>query len=410
MNIDEVWRVLDNLKVVTIVAASPRPGSDFFHSLLDNHAEILTFDGWLLFHNFYEKSISVYGTKRFAMGIDSDLDVDRLDEINIVDFFYEFAWSHLHKFNSSYDNLENKDSLGIERNQHNSTDIDVFVKNAVDIISKVPFSRRNALLAIYASFEMSNGGSIGEKKILLHSVHLPEYIPSLLNDFPNLKIMACVRDPRVYATKILNYHRIMPLSKTSIGVNNAYLRLALDGVSIFNESDFRVVLLEALHSNPKRVMQEVCLWLDIKYKNSLLESTWNGKYWFGDSLSFGIDKFFDIQRYAKDKELWAKDLSVLDLIVIESLMHLEMISYGYNLRFKSSIWRYLSFVFVLFPTKYEIKLLLTIINTKSFFNIFYLGRSMIIRYLFSYKKLFYSLFNNKNKFIVFRKYNGAQGR
>ena len=102
------WDILNNLDVLTIVAASPRPGSDFLHSLFDSHPEILTFDGWLLFHKFFNECISLNGTKKFMFGFTKGSDNENNIKINLKDFFYEFAWNHLHKFDSRYDELENK--------------------------------------------------------------------------------------------------------------------------------------------------------------------------------------------------------------------------------------------------------------------------------------------------------------
>ena len=54
-NKHQIWEILNNLTVVGMVAISPRPGVDFLQSLFDNHENIITFDGWLLFNEFYNK-------------------------------------------------------------------------------------------------------------------------------------------------------------------------------------------------------------------------------------------------------------------------------------------------------------------------------------------------------------------
>ena len=62
-NMNRDWFHLNNLEILTIVAFAPRPGTDFLHSLLDSHPEIISFDGWLHFHEFFDKAILTYGTK-----------------------------------------------------------------------------------------------------------------------------------------------------------------------------------------------------------------------------------------------------------------------------------------------------------------------------------------------------------
>ena len=105
----DYWEMLNSLDVVTIVAVTPRPGTDFLHSLLDGHSQILTFDGWLNYHKYYFQSISLFGTKNKFLSGNNHV----LREVNISHFFYEFAWHHLHKFDSRYDDLEMKGNLGL---------------------------------------------------------------------------------------------------------------------------------------------------------------------------------------------------------------------------------------------------------------------------------------------------------
>ena len=97
-----------------------------------------------------------------------------------------------------------------------------------------------------------------------------------------------------------------------------------DLLNSMKSQNIKVNVLEKLHNNPKSIMKNVCDWLSIDFYDSLLESTWNKKLWYGDSLSSGIDKFFDSSRYEMSQKKWDKDLSVIDKIVIESLMRKEI--------------------------------------------------------------------------------------
>ena len=62
------WKLLNSLDIVTIVAISHRPGTDFLQSLFDGHPQVLTFDGWLKFHLFYQNALSIYGTQNLIVG------------------------------------------------------------------------------------------------------------------------------------------------------------------------------------------------------------------------------------------------------------------------------------------------------------------------------------------------------
>ena len=98
-NIAKYWKILNSLDIVTIVAVSQRPGTDFLQSLFDSHPQILTFDGWLNFHSFYNKAISIYGTQNLVVGNTGVVLTNQNRSIDPKDFFYEFAWNHLYKFN-----------------------------------------------------------------------------------------------------------------------------------------------------------------------------------------------------------------------------------------------------------------------------------------------------------------------
>ena len=378
------WDILNKVDILTIVAASPRPGTDFIHSLFDSHPQIITFDGWLLFHQFYNNCLSLHGTKNLMVGFAGVVNTDKLDVANIKNFFYEFAWSHLHKFDSRYDNLEKKDQLGSERDEYNFIDIDQFVSNATTLMKGKEFSSRNALLATYGAYALTRGENLIEKTLLLHHVHLPEYVLPLAKDFPELKVIACVRDPRIYASKIKVYQEKNPLSNISIGSASALFKMTMDGIdqleNIKNIS-IRVNILEELHKNPMDHIKSMCKWLDISFSPALMESTWDGKLWNGDALSDGIDKTFDVGRYEISKKMWKKDMSLIDLVVINQLMEGEIEAYGYEKEYKNIIFKLLTPFLIIFPTRYELNFLKNIFKSKNYRLLYTLLKSIAFRYV-----------------------------
>ena len=385
------WDILENLDVLTIVAAAPRPGTDFLHSLFDYHSQILTFDGWLLFHEFYYDSCSIYGTSRLIAGVSNDIQPTfSFEKIDAADFFYEFAWTHLHKFKSQYDNLELKDKLGIKKNESNIVDIDVFVNFAVELIKGKEFTSKNAMLATYGAYALARGEDLQNKKVLLHQVHWPEYISYLVQDFPDLKVIATARDPRIWGTVIKKYYEEIYLSKTAIGSASALFRASVDGlrgIEDFKQENIRINVLEKLHENPRQVLEAISLWLGIQFEDTLLTSTWNGKRWNGDSLSVDINSDFDVSRYETSQKKWRNDLFVVDMIVMECLMKDEIKSRGYVQEFTNSFWLILAPLLILIPTKYEVYFLISICKKMSFKLLPFLLRAIVSRYFFSYRKL-----------------------
>ena len=393
------WNILNNLDILTIVATAPRPGSDFLHSLLDNHPEIISFDGWLHFHEFFYKSVSIYGIKNIFFQNKEE----RFKNINLSNFFYEFAWSHLHKFDSRYDNLELKGNLGLNKNDFNLLDIDEFVKTAVNLISDQKFSSRNAMLAIYGSIVILRGDDLTNKKVLLHNVHLVDYLDSFLDDFPNTKIIACTRDPRVWATKINKSLDAISLSKYSINMTRALFKLGIDSSNSSNlkKHNVRVNILEKLHEKPVETMKKICNWIGIKYCERLLQSTWNGKIWNGDILSDDIEVFFDPKRYILSKKAFKRDMFLTERIAMEAIMKKEIATYKYTNDFNMKFWFFLTPIFILLPTKYEIRIFSQIFKSRNFHLLIYLLFNIFYRYYRSYKKLFHDFFKNTSYFPTF---------
>ena len=125
-------------------------------------------------------------------------------------------------------------------------------------------------------------------------------------------------------------------------------------------------------------MKNICNWIGVKYSESLLQSTWNGKIWNGDALSNDIKKFFDSKRYSYSKKAWERDMYVAERIAIESIMKKEIATYGYKKYFNSKFWYFLTPILILPPTKYEISIFSQIFKSRNFqlliyllFNIFY---------------------------------------
>jgi hypothetical protein len=388
--VDKYWRILNQIGVVSIVYASPRPGTDFLQSLLDSHPQVLTFDGWLVFHKFYNESIAVFGTEKFIAGLSNETPVKKRKAIIVRDFFYEFAWSHLHKFDSRYDTLENKNKLGVCGDEYNVVDIDQFVMIALQLMGDKEFSSRNVFLATYGAYALARSEDLSKKKILIHHVHVQEYIPDVVKDFPNLKVISCIRDPRVYATKIKKYIEKIPLSKLTIMSTLSMFNIMISGstyLANFKGIDVKVNILERLHQNPEEVMNSICEWLGIEYSAVLLKSTWKGKVWHGDNLSDDIKNPFSIDRYEKAKKEWETDLSLIDQIVVNNLVNKELSFYAYEYKYVSSISYILLPLLIIIPTKYELGLFISISKSGKYRLYFWLFVVIIKRVWQSLKKL-----------------------
>ena len=383
------WDVLNRLEVATIVAAGGRPRTDFLHTLFESHPEILTFEGTLFFSDFYDNAMSLWK----GWGPTDDFTTKK--EINIGDYFYEFVWKNLHKFKTRYDIRENKDKLGLNRDQSNEVDIDLFVKKAIELMELKEFNRKNVFLATYGAFALARGETLESKKLLVHFVKHDFRARILFEEFTHVKVIAAVRDPRAgYISSMEHWKRYAP-NRLYAANHYFYINRILIGASCLNEfsnADVHVNILERLHEHPEEVMNNMCLWLGIKFDPILLRSTCGGKEWWGDALSTKIDSPFNHNKYIDSQKLWKKHLGLSNNIIFSTLMRKEISHYNWVKKYSGVVWLFLTPFLILLPNKWDLKIIIKAIkekNNRRFAECFYY---LIKRYKVMFSKYFSVIF------------------
>jgi len=383
------WNILNRLQVATIVAVGGRPGSDFLHTLFDSHPEILTFDGTLFFSQFYDNAISLW------KGWGPTEDFTSQKEIILSDYFYEFAWKNLHKFKTRYDIRENKDKLGPERNQSNQVDIDLFVKEAVNLMELREFTRKNVFLATYGAFALARGEDLIRKKVLLHLVKHDFRVRILSEEFDSVKVIGAIRDPRAgYTISMEDWRKYAP-GRLTPGNHYFYINRILKATACMNEFpnvEVRVNILERLHQHPDEVMNNICEWLGIEFDPILLKSTCDGKEWWGDALTTGITGPFNPNRYSESQELWKKHLSLLNNFLLSTLMRKEIVYYNWIVKYRSALWLVFVPFLILLPNKWDIKIFIKVIKKKNIRYIVEWFYYLVKRYKAMFSKYFYVIF------------------
>ena len=360
---ENYWNILNRLEVATIVVVGGRPGSDFLHTLFDSHPEILTFEGTLFFSEFYDNAVSLW------KGWGPTDDFTSKKKINISDYYYEFAWKNLHKFKTRYDIREDKNKLGPGRDESNEVDIDLFVKNAIDLMESTTFNRKNVFLATYGAFALARNEDLTQKKVLLHFVKHDFRARILFEEFKTVKVIAALRDPRAsYASSMAHWDKYAP-DRISPHNHFFYINRILKGASCLNEfsnADIRVNILERLHENPEEVIRNMCKWLGIKFDPILMKSTCNGKEWWGDALSEGINSTFSPNRYAESQKTWKKNVGLLNNIIFSILMRKEIVHYNWVKKHSGVFWSFLTPFLILLPNKWDLKIIVKAIKKKQF--------------------------------------------
>ena len=336
-----------------------RSGSTLFHSLIDNHEQVLTlpfafpfFHDWLnIINNFSKKN-------------PSSLEIKEL-----INSFFSHTNIKISCDTSSFK------KLGINRDEKLDLDFNLLsnilykiIENIEEINGKVFFMALHLAYAKLKNINLENikciffhhHYRINNKYLINYSFkeNINEYIfflDELKNYFPNLLIITTIRNP------YNNYYSIREFIKrknifspedflTNIKDLIICLSLIQYEVDILGDK-FKLVKFEELHNNLYKNMKEVSDFLEINFTNTLLESTFSGKLYWGDNpkkIINGTDKKMNkntfLEKLPKDEklfidklfrhfsikynyELFESEIEILD----NQLTELELLSYFYFL-------------------------------------------------------------------------------
>ncbi len=314
-------------------------------SLLDGHPQIFGFNGRLIFHIFWESSIST----RF--------DGDRSPE-DIAD---QFIGYFIDRLKSRYDRQERKDELGEDRNRSIDLDTTIFRRYFVSLMQKRPLASRFVLISAYAAYALVLGEDVFKKRIFFHHVHGIQLLPPFIADFPGAKILSMTRDPRAaYVSGVENWwiydvdsrHPFFPLYVLDRAINEWQLL-----ARYAHTTDVMSIRLEDLGNEV--VLRKLCHWLGVEFDECLLKSTWAGLRWWGDRLS---------QKEAKKEERgfsqtvsnseWSHRLSYVDRVLLEYLLVRRLHHYRYpHVYRRGAFWAAFVVLATFLPTTYELRFL-----------------------------------------------------
>jgi hypothetical protein len=295
-----------------VLITTGRTGTDFFQSLLDSHTEVLTFNGQIYFHNFWNNSKCT-----------------KINNIIISDALDEFIGMHIEKFKSKYDVVENKDSLGENSDQSLDIDLILFKNEATKLLQGRQINSRNFMLAVYGAYAICLNQNLLKMKLVLHHLHNAELLTSYINDFPDSKIICMTRDPRAnFVSGVIHWRNNDKNSDCGRHLYYYIRRIIIDAYSVDKyDNDYIVIRLEDLGN--KSILQALCGWLNIKYEETLERSTWGGLRWRGDYLS--SQKNTKIGWSAKMiKNSWQTKLSSLNKYLFNFLLNDRLIHYKYQ--------------------------------------------------------------------------------
>lgn len=340
INYNELFEHVENLKMVLLVATG-RSGSDFFQSLLDGHPEILQFTGVWFFHQWWQVA------KR------KDSLPDLIDEFvrPVPDSF-----NHLAKFQSYHDKIERWDQLGENKDESFEVDIAVFKTHMVNIMQDKELNSRNFFLAVNLAYGLATNVDIMKTKVLFYHIHRTERIEAFAVDFSGYDVICMVREPRnTLVSGIEHWRGIRPWSYSSVYWHYLLKRIIQESEPLLQyTTSFKTLKLEDLHLFPKEVLQEFCSQYGLEFQESMLESSFQGKKWWGDVMS---GKYLDGFNKNIAAAKWRDKLFFHDNFLLEFILEDRLRHYGYSIENKISRTSvFFAILLTFLPMKYELKI------------------------------------------------------
>lgn len=337
---DDYKGLMDRLLELPACALLPtgRTGSDLLQSFLDCHPEVLTFNGRLLFHAFWESSLCA------AAG-----------DFAAEDLIDEFIGKHIYTLKSRYDIWERKHQLGEQHDQVIDIDLHRFRTEALNLLDGRQVTSQTALVAIYAAYALCLGQDLEQKKLFFHHPHAFSEMPSYLKDFPDSKIICMTRDPRASFVSGIEHHRNFNNAvDTDTGGHLFFTinRILNDASPLERYSnEYRVVRLEDL--GRRDILLTLCKWLNISFDECLTKSTWGGLMWQGDKLS-KVNREPGFSAELLDNQ-WEKRLSFTDKYVLNYIMNPRLKQYGYSRHRAELLGTLIVPLLILLPLSYEFR-------------------------------------------------------
>lgn len=221
-------------------------------------------------------------------------------------------------------------------------------------------SRRAFFLFVHIAYNLALGRRpASSNSLIVYAQHASDDVVArhLVEDFPQTKFIHTVRDPISTCNGMFQFifstvSEKFPQTYSEAPYGALLCLVNKDRPHLGMESRTRTIRFEDLHSDTLESVRDLCDWLGLPYRTTLLDSTFNGipyvvtsrgKAWSGPCLE-------QVQRYSPNLSL--KDRALLFALFYENFLAWR---YPYPKMFRHRIVRCVVFVSLfLFPMKMEI--------------------------------------------------------
>ena len=258
-------RKINKIPVVAI-STFGHCGIDWLHSLIDSHKEVLILPRLSFF-----RKIDILKKKKIYL--ESTLKPNPIANIiRNIDFF------------NTKSVLKRNHIL--QKNQNELTFIK-YINNFLATEKELVFEKR-LFFAIHYAYAKINKINLNNIKVIVAHEHAPWNCYQYVEHF-NSKFVFMVRDPRaVIAGSLRAFKRYKNIPfNFPFDINLSITLSAQEFCQKMTKKRVLVIKNEDMHSNLKSEIKKLCKWLNIKFNKSLLNSTFVGKKWLGESSYLG---------------------------------------------------------------------------------------------------------------------------
>lgn len=302
-----------NTPKVLCLMTCGRAGSKFFHSLLDNHPQIMCFPRTMRFNNFWASAHRKDNAEYLV-----DLFIARHPR-----FFTGKIWARYAKYDKA-------DQLGVKKNETFLIDINAFRQNALTELNNKNLSRTTLFIALHRAYHITCGREVPENPLILYHIHRIDEIEELracLTDFPNnTYLIVSARHPIEEMNSIITWKNLH--NDLNCGSIFHHQKQIIRGVTHITDNfpklNIRVLPFEKTQRQQREVMETLVDWLGIRWHDNLMISTMHGKLWWGNAKIPHNKANLKWQTYRPSGILEKKDWKV-----IRNLVFNRMKRYGY---------------------------------------------------------------------------------
>jgi Flp pilus assembly protein TadD len=268
-------------KKITALVHFGRSGTGLLHSLIDGHPEVSTLPSNYFsefFDHFTWKKITAGGWEEMADRFATIYDV-LFDASSIV----PIASKNL-RFTNNRGQKEGMTTVGEEKNEILSVDKKVFVKELKQLMDcHDRLDQFTFFKLVHSAYDKALNDH-NKKNLIFYHIHNPDNYAQLnfLRLAPNTNWLMMVREPIQCCESWVN--KVFPDSYRDIAGRIFQMLFEVDHAIYQNDKSIGV-RLEDLKEHPKKTIQALCDWLDIKENDSLFQMTAQGKKWWGDPSS-----------------------------------------------------------------------------------------------------------------------------